>query len=223
MISVNIKIVNIDYEKTIQQIFPFMREKLHSLDSVNMVIRLFQKLDDAALPVLLGIINRMPENTKNELLSVCLNTYSSKICQKLNEELTKHPYGKFLRVNRISIVREQEYLYLWLGQIQVNYKGLVKEKISGRWGSLASLFVGERLEKMALELLWTEESKRKLIELAQNSFDKYGFAMSLADIQMVKDKEEPVDTIESEERLELTNEMTEDILDALAGYLKEKT
>lgn len=223
MLSVNIKIVNIEYEKTFQQIFPVLKEKLGSIESENMIIRLFQKLDDSALPVLLGIMNRLPESTKNELLAICLNTYSGKLCEKLNEELFKHPYGKFLKTGRISITQEREALYLWIGQVQVDYKGIVKEKMTGKLGGIASVFAGERLEKLALEFLWTEESKKKLIELAQTTVEKYGFAMGLADIQMMQDREEYVDFIEAEEHLKLTDRMETDILDALAGYLKERT
>lgn len=223
MISVTIKIVNINYETTIRQIFPAIKEKLRSLESKNMVIRLFQKLDDAALPVLLEIMERLPQDTKDELLAICLNTYSSKVCEKLNEELTKHPYGKFLDVNRISIMREQESLYLWIGQVQVDYKGLVKEKITGSLGGIVSLLAPDRLEKMALALLWTADSKKKILGLAQSSLDKYGLVMELADIQMLQDKEAYMDAVDAGANLELTIEMTEDMLDALAGYLKEKT
>jgi len=85
----------------------------------------------------------------------------------LNAELTKHPYGKFLKIGWVSTVQEREALYLRIVQIQAVYKGLVKEKVTGKMGQVASLLVGEKLEKLALELLWTEESGQKLVELAQ--------------------------------------------------------
>lgn len=69
MISVNIKVVAIEYERTFQQIFPLIKEKLGAVESKNMLIRLFQKLDDAALPVSLGIMKRLPKGTKDELLA----------------------------------------------------------------------------------------------------------------------------------------------------------
>ncbi len=220
MISVNIKVVDIEYERTFQQIFPILKEKLNAAESKNPLIRLFQKLDNAALPVLLGIMKRLPESTKDELLAMCLNTYSGRICEMLNTGLAKHPYGKFLKIGWVSIIQEREALYLWIGRIQVDYKGLVKEKVTGRMGGIASMLVGENLEKLALKLLWTEESKQKLIELAQDTLGKYGFDMGLADIQMMKDTEECEDSVETEAYLALTDEMEEDILDALAGYLK---
>lgn len=64
-------------------------------------------------------------------------------------------------------------VFILIGQIQVDYKGLVKEKVTGKMGQVASLLVGEKLEKLALELLWTEESRQKLIELAQDALAGY--------------------------------------------------
>ena len=60
MLSATIKIKNIDYENTFIHIFPVVSEKLMALDSKKMVIRLFQQLGDTALPVLLGLMSRLP-------------------------------------------------------------------------------------------------------------------------------------------------------------------
>lgn len=222
MLSASIKISNINYEKTLQNIFPMIREKIKSAESKNMIIRFFKKLDDAALPVLLGIMNHLPEDIKNELLVLCLDTYSSKIQEKLNEGLEKNSYGKYMNVGRVSIVQEGNFLYLWIGQVQVDYKGLVKEKLTGKFGSFASLFVGEKLESMALEILETDVSKKKLIELTEDVLDKYGLVMDLTDIQIIKDKKEIGDFIEAETHLVLSEKMENAIMDALAGYLKNK-
>lgn len=126
-----------------------------------------------------------------------------------------------MRVGCVSIVQQDNVLYLWIDQIQMDYKGLVKEKLSGKLGGIAAFLAGEKLEKMALELLWTEESKQKLLEAARNVIEKYGFAIELADVQLMQDKTEIVDAIETEVHLHLTEKMETDILDALAGYLKE--
>ena len=111
---------------------------------------------------------------------LCLNTYSVKIKEKLNEELAKHSIGKYMRVGCVSIVQQDNVLYLWIDQIQMDYKGLVKEKLSGKLGGIAAFLAGEKLEKMEI-----------------------------------------VDAIETAVHLHLTEKMETDILDALAGYLKE--
>ncbi len=79
------------------------------------------------------------------------------------------------------------------------------------------------MEKLALQLLRNEKSKQKQIGFAKTVLDKYGFVMGLADIQIMQDTGESVDGIEIEEHLKLTDGMENDILDALAGYLKDRT
>lgn len=223
MLSISIKISSIDYEKTFRQVFPVVKDKISSMESKNMAIRLFQKLDDAALPVLLGVMTRLTEDTKNELFVQCLNAYSHKIKEKLNKELVKNDYGKYLTAGCVSAVRRNDNIYLWIGQIKVNYKGLLKEKLGRRFGGIVASLPMEKLEKMGIEFLWTDKNEQKLMKLAKSTLDKYGFIMKLDDIRLVQEKEEPVEAVESEMHLELSDKMETDILDALAGYLKDKT
>lgn len=222
MLSASIKISNIDYEKTFRQIFPVIRDKIGSMESKNIILRLFQKLDDATLPVLLSVMIRLSEETKNELLVWCLNGYSLKIKEMLNEELVKSTFGKYLTVGCVSAVQKNNNIYLWIGQVKADYKSLVKEKIGGKFGGIAASFPIEKLGKMGMELLGTDKSKQKLMTLAKSTLDKYGFVMELNDLQLMQDTEELIDAVDSEVHLEMSDKAEEDIVDALAGYLKDK-
>lgn len=225
MLSTSIKITNINYEKTFQQIFPVIKEKIMEIESTNMVLRLFQKLDDSALPVLQELMKRIPEDTKDGLVVLAMNLYSSKITDKLNEELQKHSYGQYLKVGRISAGQEEGEMYLWIDGISVDYKKVASELIPGIFGKTVSVFagVGKNLEKQVLDILWTDERKRKIIEMAMQTLDKYGFVMELTDIDIRNEKSESADIIVDEMNLKLSDKMEEDILEALAGYLKDKT
>lgn len=223
MLSASIKISNIDYEKTFRQVFPVVKDKIGSMESQNMIIRFFQKLDDAALPVLLGVMIRLPEETKNELLVQCMNAYSFKIKEKLNEELAQNAFGKYLTVGCVSVVRKNNNLHLWITQVKADYKALMKEKLGGKLGGIVAFSPMEKLESMGIKLLRTDAGKQKLMTLAKSTLEKYGFVMELDDIQLMQDKEEPVDVMEGEVRLELSDKIKTDIMDALAGYLKDKT
>ena len=75
---------------------------------------------------------------------------------------------------------------------------------------------------MGFGCLFGEISKKKLMELAKDALDKYGIVMDLTDIQLIKDKEESGDYIEAEPHLVLSERMENAIMDALAGYLKDK-
>lgn len=238
MLSVSIKISNIDYEKTFQQIFPMVKEKIDSMESKNMIFRLFQKLDDAAQPVLLGVMYHLPEETKDRLLVHCLNAYAPKLCEKLNEELKSDAWGSHFSVGSLWITHQDNEFFLQISQIDADYKALlemdaVNEKINGMLGKaagfakigvrLAVTLAQDALEKKGLEVLWKEENKQKLMTIAKNTLDKYGFAMELNDIQIMQEIAENVNTIDGESHLVLTEKMENEILDALAGYLRDKT
>ena len=79
MLTATIKIRSIDYESTFHQIFPILSEEIKSWTSRNMIVRLFQQLGDAALPVSIGVMHRIPEDTKNELLVRLLNAYAPEL------------------------------------------------------------------------------------------------------------------------------------------------
>lgn len=237
MLSIRIKINSIDYENTFQQIFPMARKKIEGMEIKNMLIRLFQKLDNDALPVLLGIMHRLPEETKNELLVLCLNTYAPKLGEKLNEELSNDEWGKNFTVGRLWIEQDGHDLFVQINQVEVEYKSLldmdvVEEKLSRHLGSLTGVTKGlvglavtiapDALEKKGLELLWKDTNKQKLMSIAKDTLDKYGVVMDLIDIEIKQDTAKGVNHMEKEMNLVLTEKMESEILDALAGYLKDK-
>ena len=221
MLAISIKADRIDYEKTLENLYPAIKERLAAAESQNMIIRLFQKLDDAALPVLLSFMGNLSETAKNELVAKCLKVCSARLDDMLNRELGKHPFGKCLRVGGVSGVCGNEGISLWLSQVYVDYKGLVKEKLGGKIGGIASFLVSDKIEKTALELLWTDESKQKIIDLAKNALNQHGFVMELEDIQIRLDMEDVDVSIEATESFGLSDEVEDEILDALAASLRK--
>lgn len=236
MLSASIKISNIDYEKTFQQIFPMVKARIHAMESKNMLIRLFQKLDDAALPVLSGVMFRLPEETKHELLVHCLNTYSARLRDKLNEEFANDTWGKCFTVGSLWLEQRDRDVFLQIGQIEADYKALldmdlVSEKLDDWLGGFSGLakmgaklavtLAPDALERKGLEILWKEDNKQRLMRIAKRTLDQHGFFMDLADIRLMLETEEPVNTVEGEARLVLTEGLETEILDALSGYLKD--
>ena len=237
MLSARIKISKIGYEETFRQIFPIVKEKVNDMENENLLIQLFKKLDDAALPVLLGILFRLPEKTKNELLVLCLNAYAPKLNEKLNEQLINDEWGKYFEVGSLSITQEMDGLFLQIGQIKADYRALldtepVTQKLDGFLGSfartgakMAVTIAPAALEKKGLALIWKEENKKKLMVIAKKTLDKYGIFVDLMDIDLAQETVKTVNLIEEDHRdghLKLTKELEHDVLDALAGYLKEQ-
>ena len=144
MLTASVKINKIDYEKTLQHIFPVVSEKVKALSSKKMIVRLFQQLDDAALPVVIGLSYRLPEDTKNELLIRGLNAYVPVLKEKLNEEMHKDKWGRCFTVGTISVTQSDGIL-LEIGQIEVDYQELLSnEEVSSAVSMHFSNAVGDR-------------------------------------------------------------------------------
>ena len=224
MLHANIKIENIDYEQTISAVFPMLKDYIVKSESGNPVILLLTKLDDKALPVFLKLLRFLPDNTKDELMTVCLNTYSEKACEKLNEKLSENVMGQHIQIGSVSIRKCEEAFYLQLGNIKCNYSALVRESVSGVGGAGLALLAGlggQLLEKKAIDLLWTTENKAKVLTMVRNTVSQYGLVMELSDIDLTKEIAQVGDTVPSQDnKLRLSDELQNEILNALVKYLQ---
>lgn len=234
MLAATVTIRHIDYENTLRNIFPVIQPKLQTVKSQKMLIRLFQQLGDAALPVLLGVMSRLPEGTKNALLLAVLNAYAPEGQALLNRELHKDTWGQCFTVGSLSMT-QGEAIHLVIGQIQVDYKALLRnDKISdaldSRLGRLSALFkgavgvatavAGNAVERRGLELLWKEDNQQRLLQLVRRILHQNGILMEVETIALAQEERSEAET-PAAQPLTLTESMEADILAALAGYLKE--
>ena len=236
MLAASIKIRSIDYESTLQQIFPVLSEKIMSSTSKDMIVRLFQQLGDAALPVLIGVMHRIPEDTKNELLVCGLNAYAPELRDELNKELKKDKLGQCFNIGTFFIDQQDEIL-LNIGHIKVNYPALlnndqVNGAINEHLGIISGLAIravnmttalvpDTRIEKMALDLLWREGNDARLMNLIRRALSTHGIKLELSEIRLMQDVDEPEDVIESSQPFVLTEKTENDIICALADYLRD--
>lgn len=223
MLSIIIEIADINYEKSCQQFFPFLKEKAGEMKSLNMGIHFLQKLDDVAFSALLEFIKRLPENTKNDVIILMINLYSLKITDKLNQEVQKISYGQYLKIGDVSAVQKNGKIYLWINKISVDYKGLINELPIRILRKPISFFAesGENLEKVVVSILWTKKHKKKIMELAKNTLNEYGLVMELLDIEVIKERSKDSVVIVDKTDLKLSERTEIDILDVLVGYLTD--
>lgn len=236
MLSAQIKIQNIGYEDTFCQLFPVIKDKVSAMEDNQPFIRLFHKLDDAALPVLLGIMSKLDKEAKDDLLVICLNSYAPKLIEKLNEQFANHPLGKNLNIESLSVAKDENcILWLRLDHITINYSGLldqeqIQQKMEQKLGSLAgwaklagkaaAFVTPEFAEEKALSLLWKEESKRVLLALMQSTIDQHGLVLELVDLYLEQDKQSDSDIVEIPTDFRMTVELEDNLITALAEYLK---
>lgn len=202
-----------------------------------MIVRLFQQLGDAALPVSIGVMRRIPEDTKNELMTRSLNAYAPELRDKLNREFRKDEWGQFFEVGTIFIDQQTEIL-LNIGQIKVDYPALlnndqVNSAINehlGKFSGLAktaenmatALVPDAMIEKTGLDLLWREKNSVRLTNLIKSALSTHGIKLELSEIQLMQqDKDVSENAVESSQPFALTEKMKDNIICALADYLRD--
>ena len=238
MLDATIRINSIDYENTLHHIFPVVSEKVLLTHSKNMIVRLFQQLGDAALPVLIGISYRLPVDTKDELLIRGLNAYAPVLKDKLNGELQKDRWGHYFTIGSLFIGK-QDGIILDIGRIAVDYQRLLNnEQVSsaiedrlGRWNPLvplaktaagvAPVFAGNAIERKGLDLLQQDGIKARMLELLKSTLFKYGIRIDVNSIQIMQVPKSTEEVIETREPFTLTERMEDDIISALSGYLRD--
>ena len=235
MLDAAITIERIEYENTLQHIFPLMSPKIAAMDSDNMVVRLFQQLGDAALPVMCSLMYRLPEDTKDEILIRGLNAFAPILKEKLNEELRKDKWGQCFQIGTIRVER-QEGILLRIGRVRVDYSALINlEQVSDALGSrlgrfspwakaaagVATALASGMVEKQGLALLEKESNKARLLALLQSTLSKYGVEIGVQAIRFTQSENPHLDYADVSQPFALTARMEEDIIAALAGYLRD--
>ena len=74
---------------------------------------------------------------------------------------------------------------------------------------------------MGLDLLWRGGNKVRLMNLIKSALSTHGIKLELSEIQLMQDKDIPEDAIESSQPFALTEKMENDIICALADYLRD--
>ena len=235
MLDAEITIKNIDYETTLCNIFPLLSEKISSSDSKNLIVRLLRQLGDAAVPVLSNVLDRLPEDTKDELLISAVNAYAPDLKDKVNRELRKDKWGQFFEIGTICVVKRAD-ITLEISQIRVDYHELLKDekvssKVEDKLGvlsrpvksivNMAAFIAPDTIEKMGLDILLKNENKARLMELLRGVLIKYGIMIEVDELRIDQADEKCEDAVEVRSRFVPTEKAENDIISALAGYLRD--
>ncbi len=237
MLSVSITIRRMDYEGTLRSVFPALSGRVREMDpESHLIIRLFQHLGDAALPVLLGVMRKLETGTKNELLVRTLNACGPELREKLDEELRKDPFGRCFSEGGMEVTNEDGIL-LHFRHVEVDYAALLKndqvqDLISGHLGRFSSLarkaadlaaaHAPDSLEKTVLTLLWRDDNKERLKAVLGHVLDVNGIHLEIGEIRIVQEEDPHEEAAGTARPFVLTPGMEDDILSALAAYLREQ-
>lgn len=248
MFDIRITIGKIDYEKTIISLFPAALDKCRTLQNPSLLFRLFLELGEDAMPVLLGIMQQLPESAKQELLCQFMNNYHKVLTDKLNEYLQEDTLGKNFKILDLYIKQTSEGLELIGEGISIDYKTLlesenVRFKINKtasdaliNFGGIGKIFanhagdvlkkavetVPRETEKLGLKLIQRQDIKDKLKNLAQTMLQKKELILELKTLSFIPVCD--VVAVQSDKivsrTIKISSKLETQLVKALAAYLR---
>lgn len=213
MLTTKFIIGEIDYEKTLTELFPLAYEKLKEADSKNPVLRFFVKMGGEAVPAAIGILQKLDNRTKGEILCSIARLYGQDITLKVNEKFKGDNIGKNISISDIKLTQAGENMELYADEVRVDYQGLLsassiqktigeaagnKVQLLGGWfrrkaedyagplAKTAAAVMPDETERVALNLLQVVNNKEKLIALLEKALQENGIWMKIQDIQFSK-------------------------------------
>ena len=245
MFDISITVENINFEKTISALMPGILQKCRKISKPNLVLRMLLEMEDDALTVLLGIMQRLSEDAKVELLCQLMNGYGEVLTEKFNEYLKKDALGRNFRFQSIYMRKRNNGVELVGCGVQIDYMALldeeeVREKISdkaadfvgfGKFGKILARQAGnvlktavgaapEEAEKFGLKLLQREDIKERLLKLAQDVLEQKGMDMELKSLFLEQTEEEGIILENNSGTIEISPELELELIKALAGYVR---
>ena len=126
MLNAEFIIVHTDYEKSFIHLFPLLMKKCRQMESKNFAVRLLLRIGNETQTAVLGILNHLDEQTKNEIICRFFAAYTPEIVSKINASLKKEKIGKFVQIKDIALIQQEGTLKLSIRQIEVDYSGITK-------------------------------------------------------------------------------------------------
>ncbi len=127
MIHAEIAIGEIQYEKSFRNLFPSVIETCKKMNTSNLAIRFLLKMEDASMTAVAGILNRMDEKCKGQLLCGFANLYCQEIQEALNTLLQQDELGRNISIGEIYMGKDSGgQLFLSGRNIKADYSAIMK-------------------------------------------------------------------------------------------------
>lgn len=210
MITIKIDIGTIDYEKNFKELFPIVMKRLEKTEDKNFLFRFLEKMGEESITAVMGILRKLDEWSKGEILCSIIRLYREEIVAELNEMLAEDPIGKNIRVSGILLLQKEEQMELYVYGTKVNYTGLfdepdIEKKVkdaagnmvqgfgktvqevtgnhAGALAKLAARVIPRKVEHIGINLLQKEQNKQKLLSLSKKALQDKGIWLDLIDFQ----------------------------------------
>ena len=222
MLAVMLKIGQIEYDGTLKAILPWVVEQVNRQGAGHWVARLLRDLGDDADRVALGVLGRLGQEAREELLVHCANACGPLLTRKANEALARK-YGPCVSVGALWMERD-EGLYLQLRQVRVAGDSLPGQLLSQRVNPLLRMLAAavgndaDSLESALLGFFGQRENRRRLLKELQGVLDQHGLGLRLEDLDLAREPDESPFPFRQDTALK--DDLKIALVDAVAGYLK---
>ncbi len=209
MITVKIDIGTIDYEKNFKELFPVAMKKLEMVENKNLALRFLMKMGEASMTAVLGILGRLDERAKGEILCGIIRLYGQEIVSRLNETLEKDEIGRNIHITQILLLQNGEEMELYAYGAKINYRGLLDN---------------QDIQKKVKDAAENMDVKRQILALCEKAMRDKGVWLDLIDfsLEQTDPKQEIMAPIQEDaESVHLfSEELEEKILNAVVDYIK---
>lgn len=250
MFDVKVKVDDIDYEKSFCSLFPQLYTICSNAKTDHLLVRFLNKMGDASIPVIVGILRLLTEKCKGELLCDLINSFDMECVDALNSLLIQDKLGQCFQCSGISMKQDDSTaVSITLTGVVVKYDMLlqndfIREKIVDHICNTMGGFFGNDLvekfaergtnyvtslvntmpnvsEKIILSILEQEKARRTLLCLAEKELNESGICFSLGDVS-IQQSNSPEQTHNASEHgmIKLSWQLEEALLDSISTYLK---
>lgn len=250
MLQLKLNLAEINYESILKMVYPTLLEKVSQNQSRNLLFRLITELGNDGEGVLLRLIEKLPSETCSQLVCHFLNSYSPVLIGKLNDYLREDSWGKHFVLDRIEAEQSSNGLVLTAQNVQADFKALLNaaseaenlKKIAGKvvgnglLGAFAakaaakaaekatqatSAMAPEELEAAGVAMLNRDAVRQKLMEVVAKALNTNNIPLAVSEIQVESTAYAEVSQQETTKRLELSGELENALIKALADFLRE--
>ena len=250
MLQMKLTLKGIDYEAVVKMAYPTLLKRISGTLSRNLLIRLIRELGEDGEKVLLALMEKLPQDAKNQMVCHCLNSYGTTLAAKLNEHLREDTWGKAFVLDSFTAELDNGKLVLTAQNVQADFKAILKEasesknleKIAGRvvgnglLGAFAAkaaakvaeqavqateTMAPEELEAAGIALLNKDSVQKKLMNVIRNALAKKKIPLTIEEISVERFDLVVLPDENAQNLLDLPEELEDALIKALADFLRE--
>lgn len=250
MLQMKLTLKDIDYESVMKMVYPTLLRKISGTPSRNLLFRLIRELGEDGEKVLVALMEKLPQDAKNQLVCHCLSSFGVTLAGKLNEYLREDTWGKAFVLDSCTAELDNGRLVLTARNVQTDFKAILKEasesknleKIAGRvvgngpLGAFAAraaakvaeqaaqateAMTPEELETAGIALLNKDSVQKKLMDVITKALTKKNIPLTIAELSVESCNFVVLPEGNVPSTLNLPEDLENALIKALADFLRE--